>query len=450
MTGSAVTAERLNRPQGAEPPRLREVTVTDANRTSGPLRRLLPRRLLPVSLLLLAAAGPVAGQGAGTGRGGTEPVQRYAVATLAPPSVVVPPIVLQNANLHALLVELAGGTPLVQIRERLDVSAAEIESLFRLVAVEGLGRQLGGDRWQPLALALNGAGVRRLRGVVAPLAEAIADTLAAHWTGLDSSLAALPVTGRLPLAQTGYVLLGTYLLGLFQYEALWASGLGPTGRAYAFRVYRMDPAEAPPGTVASPLTLPGFRLIRYAPTREPFGFDALLDPRADLHRTLFGQPGGEVAAAGAGAAGTTGRAAAPADEAVELAAALIRAYRLWYLTGREPDLPTRILLRQVEAVDGSGRLRIPIVAEGEIGELRTIALETGAALWPRLMDVLPALGETAAALGYGEDALLGEVTLAAWELAVHAALCRLIERGVILPPVADRGQELLTIRDGTG
>jgi|GEM_PF-3434714 len=389
--------------------------------------------LLLFLLLVILPVRPAMGQGGTRAGNRSGSVQAYSVATLAPPGVVVPPIVLSNSDLHALLVELGGGASLNRIRERIGLSTSDFESLLRLVEVEGLGRQLGGDRWRPLALALDSAGVGRLQATVAPLAADIADTLTAHWARLDSSCAALPVTGCLPLEQTGWVVLGSYLLGLFQHEALWEAGLGPRSREYAFRVYRMNPDEAPPGAHTSPIELPGFSLIRCAPTAAPFGFDALLDPNADLHASLFTVPGSDTLMID-----SAGEGRAVAEE-------LIRAYRRWYLTGEAPDRPTRILLRLCEAIDEQERLRIPIIAAGELGALRLIALDTGARLWPRLMEILPAVSETAAGLGYGEEALLGEVTLAAWELAVHRALDLLVERGLIAAPIAGRGQLLLTV-----
>ena len=395
-----------------------------------------PLLLLTIGLLLCLPAGPATGQGTGMAQGRQGTIQEYSVATLAPPTVVVPPIVLDNPVLHALLVELGGGASLVRIRERLGLDRADFESLLRLVAVENLGRQLGDGRWRPLALALDAAGVRRLQETVAPLAVTIADTLTARWAVLDSSIAALPVVGRLPLNRTGWVVLGAYLLGLFQHEAFWDAGLGPAHRDYAFRVYRVEPDLAPPGSRLSRLDLTGFQLIRYAPTSERYGFDALRDDRSHLYAALFGPPT---------PGGMEGDRSGETGEAEELARYLVRAYRLWYLTGTPPELPIRILLRSVEAVDAAGYLRVPIIAEGEIRSLRALAIETGAALWPHLMDILPAISETATSLGYGEDDLLGEVTLAAWELAVHTALDLLVEHGIITAPIADRGQLLLTI-----
>lgn len=334
----------------------------------------------------------------------------YSVSTLAPQDVVVPPIVLGDADLHAALVELARSPSIAEARRRLGISTQEMTRLIGLAEVEGLGRQTS-QGWQPLALALDAAGVDSLRSVCSDLARTIRDTVSARWAELDSLVGTLPVAGVLPLTQTGYILVGDYLLGRFQANSFWRAGLAPTARPYAFRVYRTAPDMAPPGHLEDPPAADGWRSVRFAPTAEPFGFASIEDPEA--------------------------------GETADMAAEVRRAYRLWYLLGSEPGPLMRRMLQRLEAVDTAGRLRVPLISAGDLDGMRMIADRLGESLWPQFEGLLPRIGIMAAHLGYADPALLGETALWGWEMAVGMAMDELVERGVLLPPIGGRGQALV-------
>ena len=381
---------------------------------------------------LLAAVPLSAGQN-GSDPSPSQPSQQvsvelldYSVATLAPIDVEVPQIILENGALHAVLVDLAAGANRRQIENRLGLNSEEVEVLYRLIESEGLGRQEAGGRWKSLALALPQEGVERLALVASPLALVMADMLEAHWTALDSTISLLKVAGRLPLNQTGFILVGDYLLGLFQAEAFWQAGLAPTNRKYAFRVYRLNPSDAPAGHVATSSGHNDWQIVRYSPSGEPFGFAALLDPESSLSMALLGGPDPEAASA------ITGE--------------LIDAYRLWYLMDAPPDPPTRRLLNRLEAVDDAGRLRIPLITVDDLEKMRSIAWWLGEELWSHLQELLPAISDMAVELGYGDPDMLGEVVLATWEMAVHEAVWDLVDRGLLLPPIERRSQALVVKR----
>jgi len=380
-----------------------------------------PILLLLLTILMASPSGTLA-QG-GAGGEDTRSATSYSVATLAPWDVTVPPIVLENDLLHALLVELAGGASPARLRQELGLDTDELEQLFRLIESEGLGQQIAGGGWVPLSLALTADEVARLTVLTSRLSPIIADSVAARWSVIDSLVSRLPVTGRLPLEQTGFILLGDYLLGLFQYEALWAAGLGPTHRRYAFRVYRMDPARAPPGHYVTALGSSDWRLANFSSIKSLFGFAELLDPEAPIRTALLGD--------------------VSRQEAEEMVLELVNAYRLWYLMDVPPDRVTRQILVQLEAVDDEGRLRVPLISADDIAPMRSIALDIGEGLWPHLVEALPDIAAVAGEIGYGDQGMLGEVTLAVWEKAVHEAVHLLIERGMVLPLPSLRGQALL-------
>ena len=347
----------------------------------------------------------------------------YSVATLAPMDVTVPPIVLENGSLHAMLVDLAAGSSRSEVSTRLGIAGEELEALYRLIEMEGLGMQEAGGGWKPLALALEYDSVDRLAVTAAPLAIVIADMLEENWAALDSTVSRLPVTGRLPLSQSGHILIGDYLLGLFQAEAFWEAGLAPPFRKYSFRVYRMNPGDAPSGHVVTYTGHRGWRIVRYSPSGEVFGLAALTDPGSPISRALLG--------------------GAEPDTAARVAGEIIDAYRLWYLMDTPPDPPTRRILRRLEAADGQGRLRIPIITQDDLDRMRSIAWWMGEALWEHLQALLPEIGSIAVELGYGDPEMLGEVTLAVWEMAVHEAVWDLVGRGLLLPPIRRRSQALV-------
>lgn len=377
--------------------------------------------LILLLLLSIYPAESVAQHGVGSRSG--QQVYEYSVATLAPPGVIVPPIVLKNEMLHAVLVELAGGTSMEQVGRNIRVGTEELESLFRLIEMEGFGRRKMGGGWVPLALALDASQVKEFADVTTPLARVIADTVEARWAMLDSMVSNLPVAGRLPLIQTGFVLVGDYILGLFQYEALWQAGLGPSHRRYAYRVYRIDSKDAPPGHHVS---IPGgneWQVVRYSPTSTQFGFTALLDPENKLRTALLGR---------------SDRA-----EAERMTVELIDAYRLWYLMDVPPDRTTRRILRRLEVLDEEGLLRVPLISVDDLAQMRSIALWLGADLWPHLTELMPEISAVTDKFGFGDPEMLGEVTLAAWEMAVHGALRLLVDRGILLQQVEFRGQALL-------
>jgi hypothetical protein len=371
-------------------------------------------RLIP-AFLTLVVGGSVAGQ-----------VDSYAVATIAPVGVTVPPIVLEESILHALLVELATGADRSAIGQRLGVNAAELDRLYELVEMEGLGRPTPEGGWRSMALALDAEGAARLTSTADSLSSAIADTLAARWSVLDSLVARLPVTGRLPLDQTGFVLLGGYLLGLFQADSFWQAGLAPADRPYAFRVYRLDPDESPAGHRIDDLGRSGWRLNRFTPSVEPYGFQLLSDLSDPVIAGLV-----DPRDRGAGERFT-----------IEMA----EAYRLWYLMDVPPDPPTVRLLTYLEAVDEEGRLRVPLISEDDLEPMKAIARQIGFALWPVLQEALPSIASMAADLGYEDPAMLGEIALWTWERAAQLAIWDLVEEGLLLPPSNSRGQALLVPR----
>jgi hypothetical protein len=350
-------------------------------------------------------------------------VSTYSVSTLAPARVTVPPIILADADLHALLVELASGIGIEEAGRRLGLSGERLTQLIGLAEVSMLGRQRPGGLWQPLAPALDESGVARMASLADSLGEAIADSVAAHWPRLVEEVAHLPVAGRLPLEQSGFVLIGGYLLGRYQAEWFWQAGLAPADRPYAFRVYRMPAGTGPAGNLGDPAGADGWGLTRYARTAEPFGFALLADPEHPFFSTLLDSVG--------------------AEEAGQVANELRLAYRTWYLLGIAPDGLTRRLLTRLEGVDEQGRLRVPLVTPSDEEGMRSLAGLLGEALWPRLRRHLPQIGELAIALGYGEPERLGEIALWTWEMAVDRAMSRLIEQGLILEPVAGRGQALV-------
>ena len=347
----------------------------------------------------------------------------YAVSTLAPPDVTVPPILLEDARLHALLVELTSGRSLEEAGERLDLAPQERGRLLGLIEMEGLGR-LGPEGWQPRVLALDREGAATLRQHAALLASVISDSLDARWDEVDSLAASFPVAGRLPRGQTGFVLLGDYLLGRMQAGLFWLAGLAPRDRAFAFRVYRLPPGEAPSGHSAALGGEGGFRIARYAPTTAPYGLALLQVPDAPITRAL-------------------------ADDAAErerLRADVLEAYRTWYLLGTPPGASARRLLVRMEAVDEEGRLRVPLIASGDLEAMERAAGRLADLLWPAFQDRLGATAELADQLGYGEPGLLGEVALWTWEMAANLAVRDLVERGRILPPPSGRGQAILVPR----
>ena len=380
-----------------------------------------PVRILLAGMILFDP-GSVLAQGGAGGGGGIEG-HEYSVATLAPWDVTVPPIVLENDLLHALLVELATGTSPGELRRELGLDVEELETLFRLIEAEGLGRQTIDGGWIPLSLALTADEVSQLRVPAVRISFLIADTVEARWSEIDSVVSRFPVAGRLPLEQTGFVLLGDYLLGLFQYEALWSAGLAPTHRQYAYRVYRMDPSAAPPGHHVIDLGSSGWQQVSFSSVRHLYGFSALFDPDAPIRKALLGD--------------------ATREEGEEMVLDLVNAYRLWYLMDTPPDRVTRQVLKQLEVIDESDRLRVPLISMDDIPSMRSLALEIGESLWPSLVGSLPEIHSIAVEMGYGDQAMLGEITLAVWEMAVHEAMHLLMNRGIVLPPTAYRAQALL-------
>lgn len=375
-------------------------------------------------LMCMVLADPVTIQAQGGVRTeGDQQGWEYSVATLAPWDVTVPPIVLENDMLHALLVELAEGASPGQLRRELGIDVEVLETLFRLIEAEGLGRQTADGGWTPLSLALTADKVTQLKVLADRLSPIIADTVEARWSVIDSLVSRLPVAGRLPLEQTGFVLLGDYLLGLFQYEAIWSAGLGPRNRQYAYRVYRMDPSDAPPGHHVISLGSSGWRMVSFSSVKSLYGFSTLLDPDSPLREALLGD--------------------ASREDAEEMILDLVNAYRLWYLMDIPPDRVTRQVLRQLEVIDELDRLRVPLISMDDIPPMRLIALEIGEVLWPHLVKSLPQISAIAEEIGYGDQAMLGEITLAVWEMAVHEAMHLLMDRGMVLPPAAYRGQALL-------
>jgi hypothetical protein len=185
----------------------------------------------------------------------------------------------------------------------------------------------------------------------------------------------------------------------------------------------MNPAAAPAGHQVSILGDGGWRIVRYSPSKAAFGFASILDPDSPITGAVLGEAG--------------------RDEIEQFVEELVNAYRLWYLMDVPPDAPTKRILEQLEAVDSGGRLRVPVISQDDLQQMRSIALWFGEALWPHLVDMLPQIGAVAEELGYGAPEMLGEVTLAAWEMASDRAVRLLVDRGVILPPVSSRGQALL-------
>ncbi len=372
-----------------------------------------PTLVIVIALLMGAGAGSVRAQ--------SPPDSLvYAVSTLAPPEVTIPPILLQDGKLHALMVELASGAGLDEAGRRLELDSGERTRLVGLMEVEGLGR-LTAEGWQPLALALDAALTDTLTEGARSLAEAIADTVDARWAMIDSLVAGLPTAGRLPLEQTGFVLLGDYLLGRMQAEMFWQAGFGPSERPFAYRVYRTALQQAPPGHSAGPPGSGGFRIVSYAPTTAPFGLALLDDPGGAITRALAPLPGDREA----------------------LRSEVLEAYRVWYLFGTPPGASARRVLSRLEAVDGEGRLRVPLITPGDLEAMRSAAGGIADALWPRFQQELGWIARTADRLGYGEPELLGEVALWTWEMAATLALRELIDRGRLLPPPSGRGQSVL-------
>ncbi|MFO7768623.1 MAG: hypothetical protein R6W82_06685 [bacterium] len=372
------------------------------------------------SILILSAA-LIAGNGTGTAVAQSQADSLvYAVSALSPPEVTVPPILLQDGRIHALMVELASGSSMEEAGHRLGLDAEDRTRLAGLLEVEGLGRMEGGE-WRPLALALDAAGADSLREHAGSLARAIAETLDSRWSEVDSLVGGLPVAGRLPLEQTGFVLLGDYLLGRMQAGLFWEAGLAPRGRPFAYRVYRLPPDRAPAGHSEGPPGPHGIRIVRFAPTPEPFGLDLLGDPEAPITRALIAGPGGGE----------------------RLRAEVLEAYRVWYLFGTPPGAAARRLLVRSEAVDAEGRLRVPLITASDIEAMQSAAGRLADALWPPFQEQLGATAELAGRLGYGDPQLLGEVALWTWEMAANLAVHELIERGRILPPPSGRGQAVL-------
>ncbi len=384
--------------------------------------------LLSEPTVLLTIAVLVAGGGVRT-HAQAVPLTDYAAATLAPARVGIPQLVLTDGRLHALLVELATGTPFEALEQRLGLGREETERLLRLAEVEGLGRRLPDGGWQALAPALDRPAFNRLKALVEPLAVAIADTLEARWSQLAGRFADLPVAGRIPLERSGFVLLGAWLLGIQQADYFWQAGLAPIDRDYAFRVYRVPPEEAPDGLRIDGLGA-GWRLAAWAPDARPFGLGRLLDPEDPLTRELT-------------AVDTTAAPPVPARPDDGPLLELVRAYRLWYLMDQAPDAPTRRLLVRLEMVTPSGEPLVPLVSAADVEAIRSLAGDLGGVLWPALRGLIPELGTLAAELGYGEPGLLGEFTLWSWELAVQSGLRRLGQRGRLWVPADGRVQVLL-------
>jgi len=344
----------------------------------------------------------------------------YAVSALSPPEVMVPPILLQDPDLHALMVELASGASLEEAGRRLDLDREGRTRLLGLIEVEALGR-MSAEGWQPLALALDAPSADSLRSRALPLAQDLADTLDAHWAEVDSMVAALPVAGRVPLQQTGFILLGDFLLGRMQAGMFWQAGLAPRDRPFAFRVYRVPVEKAPSGHTLGAAGPGGFRVARYAPTPAAFGLALLEDPEAPITRVL-----------------------APGEgEREHLRAEVLEAYRVWYLFGTPPGGPARRLLVRLEAVDGEGRLRVPLITPADIEAMQSAAGTLADRLWPLFQDRLAGIAEMAETLGYGEPGLLGEVALWTWEMAANLAVHELVDRGRVLPPLSGRGQAII-------
>jgi len=374
------------------------------------------RRLTPSLLVLLAAAGP------GTDspvRAQAPPDAVHAVATLAPAEVAVPQVVLREGRLHALLVELASGTPLAGLGERIGASPEELARLLRLAEGEQLGRMGPEGRWQPLAPALDESAFVRLERAVAPLAWAIADTLQAGWAALSGRLAALPLAGRIAPERTGFGLLGAWILSTLQADLFWTAGLAPAERAYAFRVFRVPPAEAPRGLRRYELG-GGWTLADWGSDTTRVGLGRLL-ATADPLAAALGAPGRDR----------------------EVVRELVESYRLWYLLDIEPDPPTRRLLDRLGLSDPEAGPVVPLVSSRDLAAMGAIARDLGTALWPLRSAHLTTLGEVAAGLGYGEPAQLGEFTLWSWELAVEGAVELMARRGVLYSPYEGRAQVLL-------
>lgn len=375
-----------------------------------------------VLVLVLATCG-----GGAEARAQTTPTTVYAAATLAPARVGIPQLVLTDGRLHALLVELAAGTPLETLIQRLGLDRGEADRLLRLAELEGLGHRLPEGGWQPLAPALDQPAFARLVSLIEPLTIAVADTLEARWAHLTERFADLPVAGRIPLERSGFVLIGAWLLGIQQADYFWQAGMAPTHRDYAFRVYRVEPEEAPDGLHLD-LLGGGWQLARWAPDARPYGLARLLDPDDPLNREL---------------SSTDTSATVPTGGDEGLLLEVVRAYRLWYLMDQPPDAPTRRLLTRLGMVTPAGEPLVPLVSEADVEQMRSQAGELGGTLWPALRGLIPDLGVLAAELGYAEPGLLGEFTLWSWELAVQGALRRLGQRGRLWVPPDGRVQVLL-------
>ncbi len=374
-------------------------------------------RLWPVLLLVVLAAG--APRGVPPVRAQASPPTVYAVATLAPAEVAVPRVVLVEGRLHALLVELGTGTPLAGLGTRIGAPPEELARLLRLAEEEHLGRLGAEGSWQPLAPALDGIAFGQLEEAVAPLAEAIADTLEADWAALAGRLAALPLAGRIDPERSGFGLVGAWILGTLQADLFWRAGMAPDERAYAFRVFRVSPQGAPRGLRRYDLG-GGWTLADWGPDTTRVGLGRLLD-------------GTDPLAAALGAPGEEGR----------VVRELVEAYRLWYLLEVEPDPPTRRLFDSLGLASPEEGPSVPLLSTRDLEAMGAIARDLGASLWPLLGTHLASIGELAARLGYGEEGRLGEFILWSWELAAERAVELLARRGVLSPPGEERAQVLL-------
>jgi len=371
--------------------------------------RVFPAR--PHSRILTALAVAVlATLGSTPSRASAQRMDHYAVATLAPSEITVPPVVMDEVALHALLVELRDGISREVAARRLGLDAAALDRLYGLAEVHALGRQTEEGGWKPLAFVLDAAGADRLTAFTDTLSMALADSLERRWSWIDSLTSLLPLSGRLPLAQSGHILLGGYMLANYQADAFWQAGLAPSDRTWAFRVYRVPADRAPLGHRLRTLGDGGWILDRFARDPSDAGLARLLDPDDPVVAGL----------------------ATSVEELGRLREQTLLAYRAWYLLDRVPDLPTRLVLERLGAVDSEGRLRVPLIGVADESAMRSIAGQLAEMLWPVLKDALPAVGRLAGELGYGDPRLLGEVTLWTWERAAQGAVERLIERGLLL------------------
>jgi hypothetical protein len=84
-----------------------------------------------------------------------------------------------------------------------------------------------------------------------------------------------------------------------------------------------------------------------------------------------------------------------------------------------------------------------MISLDDVAPMRAIADRIGALLWPQLQTALPDIAVMAGELGYDDPEMLGEVALWTWERAAQLAVRKLVERGMLLPPISNRGQALL-------